>query len=200
MIVKNNHRSEKGNMAEDRKGPDTQSALDEQVESFAATFSDFRRLMGVGFKHAHQQGFSVTQFMVLHFVEKAEADEPCTISSIANHLGTDPATVVRTVDSLEKRGLVARRRDKHDRRQVFVEFTQAGRIARLEMQERFEGRIKAIFSAMSEQGRVSLLAGLEEFVYVGQQVEQETPSCIREFHHSVGIGLAPSLDKLRPSV
>src|SRR5205085_5451641 len=52
--------------------------------------------------------------------------DPCTISSIAGDLDIDPATVVRTVDSLEKRGLVKRRRSREDRRQVFVEFTDAG--------------------------------------------------------------------------
>jgi len=90
--------------------------VDEQAERFIASFSDLRKVLGAGFKHAHQQGFSTTQFMVLGLVEKAQETEPCTISSIARRLGIDPATVVRTVDSLEKRGLVERRRDKQDRR------------------------------------------------------------------------------------
>ena len=108
-----------------------QPTVNEQVERFTAIFMDLRKVMGVGFKHAHQHGLSTTQFIVLGLIGKAQAcGETCTISSIAGDLDIDPATVVRTVDSLEKRGLVERRRSREDRRQVFVEFTDAGRAAR----------------------------------------------------------------------
>jgi DNA-binding MarR family transcriptional regulator len=153
-----------------------QTIIDEQAERFIASFSDLRKVLGAGFKHAHQQGFSTTQFMVLGLVERAQEAEPCTISSIAGKLGIDPATVVRTVDSLEKRRLVERCRDKQDRRQVFVFFTEAGRAALIEAHQQFITRIRAIFLAMSVEGRASLLNGLEEFVRVGQGIpaEQET--------------------------
>ena len=153
-----------------------QSLLNEQVERFFAIFSDLRKVMGAGFKHAHQQGFSTTQFMVMGLIERCQATdrEPCTISGIASRLGIDPTTVVRTVDSLEKRGLVERRRDRQDRRQVFVEFTDAGRAALLETHQQFIGRVRAIFLAMSAEGRAWLLSGLEEFVQVGLEL-QEAP-------------------------
>src|SRR5205085_3935279 len=153
-----------------------QSLLNEQIERFFAIFSDLSQVMGVGFKHAHQQGFSTTQFMVMGLLERCQAadGEPCTISGIAGRLGIDPTTVVRTVDSLEKRGLVERRRDRQDRRQVFVEFTDAGRAALLATHQQFITRVRAIFLAMSAQGRTSLLNGLEEFVQIGLEV-QETP-------------------------
>lgn len=152
--------------------PKMPNGLDEQAERFIATFSDLRKVLGVGFKHAHQHGFSTTQFMLLMLLEKALESEPCTIGSIAGKLGIDPATVVRTVDSLEKRGLVERLRDKQDRRQVFVVFTDAGRCARSEAHQHFITRIRAIFFAMSVEGRASLLNGLEEFVQVGQEVQE----------------------------
>jgi len=93
-------------MIEDMEKEQSQSTLDIQVERFAATFSGLHQVMGAGFKRAHQQGFSATQFMVLGLIEQAQGDEPLTISCIAERLGIDPATVVRTVDSLEERGLV----------------------------------------------------------------------------------------------
>jgi DNA-binding MarR family transcriptional regulator len=151
-----------------------QSTVNEHVERFIATFSGLHKVLGAGFKHAHQHGFSTTQFMVMGLIDKAQTIDggACTISSIAGRLGIDPATVVRTVDSLEKRGLVERRRSRQDRRQVFVEFTDAGRAARLEAQQQFIARIRAIFLAMSAEGRASLLSGLEEFVHVGLGVEE----------------------------
>ncbi len=154
-----------------------QLVLDVQVERFAATFVDLHCVMSVGFKHAHQHGFSATQFMVMGLMEQVQEDEPLTISLIAERLGLDPATVVHTIDSLEKRGLVQRRRGQRDRRQVFVEFMEAGREARQEMKQRFTMHIRAIFDAMSDEGRSSLLLGLEEFVCVGQEVgEDAVPS------------------------
>ncbi len=145
-----------------------QPTVDEQVERFTACFMDLRKVMGAGFKHAHQHGLSTTQFIVLGLVGKAQSTgEPCTISSIAGELGIDPATVVRTVDSLEKRGLVERKRSREDRRQVFVEFTDAGRAARQESHQQFIDRIHTILLAMSEEGRSALMSGLEEFVQVG---------------------------------
>ncbi len=153
-----------------------QPTVNEQVERFTATFLDLRKVLGAGFKHAHQHGFSTTQFIVLGLIEKAQiTGEPCTISSIAGHLGIDPATVVRTVDSLEKRGLVERRRSREDRRQVFVEFTDAGRAARQEAHQQFIDRIHTILFAMSPEGRDSLLSGLEEFVQVGLRVQEIHP-------------------------
>jgi DNA-binding MarR family transcriptional regulator len=153
-----------------------QPTVNEQVERFTAIFTDLRKVMGAGFKHAHQHGLSTTQFMVLGLIGKAQSTgETCTISSIAGDLDIDPATVVRTVDSLEKRGLVERRRSLEDRRQVFVEFTDAGRAARQEAHQQFINRIHTILLAMSEEGRSSLLRGLEEFVQVGLRA-QETHS------------------------
>jgi DNA-binding MarR family transcriptional regulator len=150
-----------------------EATVKEQVERFSATFSDLRKVLGADFKHAHQHGFSMTQFMIMGLIDKAHMNgETCTISSIAGHLGIDPATVVRAVDSLEKRGLVERRRDRQDRRQVFVEFTDAGRSARLEAHQQFIDRIHAILLAMSAEGRASLLNGLEEFVQVGLRVQE----------------------------
>ena len=150
-----------------------QPTIDEQVERFTAIFSDLRKVLGVGFKHAHQHGLSTTQFIVLGLIGKAQTTgEPCTISSIAGDLDSDPATVVRTVDSLEKRGLVERRRSREDRRQVFVEFTDAGCSARQEAHQQFIDRMHTILLAMSEEGRSSLLRGLEEFVEVGLSVQE----------------------------
>jgi DNA-binding MarR family transcriptional regulator len=152
-----------------------QPAIGEQVEQLTSIFLDLRRVLGVGFKHAHQNGFSMTQFIVLGLIGNAQSsEEPCTISSIATHLGIDPATVVRTVDSLENRGLVERRRSRIDRRQVFVEFTAAGRAARQHAHQQFIDRIHAIFLEMSADGRTSLIRGLEEFVQVGLTSHSET--------------------------
>ncbi len=108
-----------------------QSLLNEQIERFFVIFSDLRKVMGVGFKHAHQQGFSTTQFMVMGLIERCQATdgEPCTISGIASRLGIDPTTVVRTVDSLEKRGRAGSRNfSRYDCRGAHLIVEWLGRI------------------------------------------------------------------------
>ncbi len=151
-----------------------QPPINEEAEQFTFLFLDLRRVLGAGFRHAHRQGFSMTQFIVLGLIGNAQTTgESCTISNIAAHLGIDPATVVRTVDSLENRGLVERRRSREDRRQVFVEFTAAGRAARQQAHQQFVERIHTIFLEMSADGQTSLMRGLEEFVQVGLQPHSE---------------------------
>ncbi len=173
MVQAINISLERDIMAEETGGS---GALDQQIERFLAAFHGIRMAMAVDFKRSpQQQGFSATQFMLMGFLHHAQEaqGEPFTISLLANKLGLDPATVVRTVDSLEKRGLVERRRSSQDRRQVFVELTASGRAVREEVSRRVIERVKTIFSAMSEEGRVALIRGLEEFVHVGQEVGGE---------------------------
>ncbi|WP_376794952.1 MarR family winged helix-turn-helix transcriptional regulator [Thermogemmatispora sp.] len=152
--------------------------LEEQAERFASLFSRIQRVMGASFKRAHQQGTVVgtTQFMVLGLLQRAlqEGGEPYTIGLLASRLDLDPATVVRAVDSLERRGLVIRRRDRQDRRQVFVEFTDSGRELRQQMAQQMKEQLKSVFSLMSEEGRFALLRGLEELAgVIAERAERE---------------------------
>ncbi len=171
-------------MTENTQEREAQELFDAQVEQLLTAFGRFRQIMSADFKHAHQQGMSTTQFIVLALLEKAQADELTTIGWLANRMQIDPATVVRTVDSLEKRGMVVRQRDTRDRRQVFVEFTESGRRARQELHQRINARFAAIFRTMSDEGREALLAGLEEFIQVGQVEQQEhgtdNPFCVEK--------------------
>jgi len=146
-----------------------QAELEKQVEDFlTAWFQVRQQVQGLNFNRAHQNGLSTTQFIVLNFIEEAGPDDACTISWLANRINLDPATIVRTVDSLEKRGIVARRRDQKDHRQVFVEFTETGRTTQQQSHQRFKNSILKIFATMSLDGRVALVKGLEEFGSIGQ--------------------------------
>ncbi|MBX5451666.1 MAG: MarR family transcriptional regulator [Thermogemmatispora sp.] len=152
--------------------------LEEQAERFAALFNQVQRALGANFKRLPQHGamVSMTQFMVLGLLQRAqqEGGEPYTIGLLANRLDLDPATVVRAVDSLERRGLVIRRRDQQDRRQVFVEFTDSGKALRQHMAQQMKEQLKAVFSLMSEEGRVALLRGLEELAgVIAERAERE---------------------------
>ncbi|MCP5094170.1 MAG: MarR family transcriptional regulator [Chloroflexi bacterium] len=53
--------------------------------------------------------------------------ESLTISEISQRLGLTPSTLVRSVDSLERKGLTQRGSDPHDRRRHPVSITNKGR-------------------------------------------------------------------------
>lgn len=144
------------------------------VDKFlAAWFQTRQYVQGLNFNRAHQHGLSTTQFLVLNFLDEADGREPATVRWLADRLSLDPATVVRTVDSLEQRGLVARRRDTQDRRRVFVEFTEQGRQTQQSSRQRFHDSVAATFNAMSKEGREALVRGLQEFVVIGQRRIQD---------------------------
>ena len=52
--------------------------------------------------------------------------ESLTISEISQRFGLDPSTLVRSVDSLERKGLVLRGNDPHDRRRNPISITEKG--------------------------------------------------------------------------
>lgn len=148
------------------------SDIEQQEHEFFTAWSQIRQLgTQTNFKLAHEQGMSATQYTILGMIERAQGREPCTISWLASQMGIDPPTIVRSVDILERRGFVQRRRDTKDRRVVFVEFTEMGHMLQRELQQRFTGRLSTIFRSMSEKGRLALLQGLQEFLILGQQEE-----------------------------
>jgi DNA-binding MarR family transcriptional regulator len=71
-----------------------------------------------------QAGYELYDYSVLAIL--AEGDRE-TQSAIADALGLDPSRLVALLDSLEKRGLVIRQRDPHDRRRHVISITPDGK-------------------------------------------------------------------------
>lgn len=74
-------------------------------------------------------GLTYPQYLVLSVLW--EGDGP-SVSSIADRLDLEPSTVTPLVKRLEASGLVTRRRNPEDERQVTVSLTAAGRTMREE--------------------------------------------------------------------
>lgn len=69
------------------------------------------------------QQLSALQFGVLQMLQF----EALTVSMISQRMGMDPSSIVRLIDSLERKGLVARGVDPADRRRNPIQLTEAGR-------------------------------------------------------------------------
>ena len=70
---------------------------------------------------------------------RLEREGPATTSSLAASENVRPQSMAQTLSELEADGFVSRTRDPHDRRQVLIAVTDAGRAALGEDRERREG-------------------------------------------------------------
>jgi DNA-binding MarR family transcriptional regulator len=91
--------------------------------------------LGLGFKaravaRVEATGGEIYDYSVLAILGEGDRE---TQATIADALDVDPSRLVALLDSLERRGLVVRQRDPHDRRRHVVSITTAGKheLARL---------------------------------------------------------------------
>jgi DNA-binding MarR family transcriptional regulator len=98
----------------------------------------------------------------VHAIEVVSKAGESTISDIGRELDITPATVTATVDRLEKKGYVRRRRSWEDRRVVFVQLTDMGRkIDRIH--KMFHARMVAqVLAEFTEEEKRIMLQGAEK--------------------------------------
>ena len=85
-----------------------------------------RRFFRVREVAARAAGVAPQQYLLLLQVKGSDGREAPTIGALAERLQTQHHNAVQLVDRLAERGMVARRRDVRDRREVLVELRPAG--------------------------------------------------------------------------
>ena|SRR5215218_1519578 len=81
------------------------AAVEDELRPFGLTFSSYEALM------------------LLSFTRRGEMP----LGKMSDRLMVHPASITNTVDRLEEKGFVERRRDEHDRRRILAAITPAGR-------------------------------------------------------------------------
>ena len=81
-----------------------------------------------------------------------------TMSELAEVLGAPLSTVSGIGERLARRGLVQRRRRPEDRRVVVVRLTRKGETAAGKLREQFEGIMRRVAGALTEDEQAQLLA------------------------------------------
>jgi DNA-binding MarR family transcriptional regulator len=86
---------------------------------------------------------------------------PLRLGALARELGVTEPTATRTADALESMGLVARERDREDRRAVKVRATEDGRAFLAERRQQLAGLLHEPLSKLEPGERASLAPVLE---------------------------------------
>ena len=137
---------------------------EEEVTRFLAAWFAVRQLIqAANFNHFHKAGLSATQFMTLNLLP--ENGDSIAMGELAKRMNLKPATVAKTVDSLEAREMLSRTKSVADGRLVLVRITPEGSKLQNAAAGQFREQISAIFRAIPAHDRAALVSGLESFVH-----------------------------------
>ena len=127
-----------------------------------AWFAVRQVIQAANFNRFHGAGLSATQFMTLNLLPPD--GKGIAIGELARRMNLRPATVAKTIDSLEAREMVARIRDTFDRRSVLIRVTRAGKKLQNAAHGQFQAQIENLFKTMTSRERQGLIDGLESLV------------------------------------
>ena len=127
-----------------------------------AWFAVRQFIQAANFNRFQGAGLSATQFMTLNLLPATGQGIP--IGELARRMNLSPATVAKTVDSLETRNMIARSKSPTDKRSVVITITPAGSKLQNAANSHFRRQIGEHFQSMLPEDRAGLIRGLESFI------------------------------------
>ncbi len=107
----------------------------------------------------HRGNRAVSQYRVLSKLLESDGISQRDLTIL---MGVRPQSTGELVDKLEAAGLVTRRRSDTDRRVVNIFLTENGRQKAVEMHNRDLGELDSVFSPLSEEEKLQLIALLRK--------------------------------------
>ena len=98
---------------------------------------------------------------------------PQGVASLAEAVAVTPPTASRLVDRLVRKGLVRRRSDRNDRRQVRIALTASGRDLVDLVTERRRQEIAALLTSISPELQQPMAAGLQQLAEAAGEVPEQ---------------------------
>ena len=98
---------------------------------------------------------------------------PQGVAAIAESLGVTSPTASRLCERLVRKGLVRRRTDRNDRRQVRVDLTESGRHLVDVVTERRRKEIAALLRSVPRDAQQSMVAGLQRLTEAAGEVPEQ---------------------------
>ncbi len=98
---------------------------------------------------------------------------PQSVAALAEALAVTPPTASRSLERLVRKGLVRRRADRHDRRQVRVALTESGRRLIDTVTQRRREQISGLLAHISPDAQRSVVAALRELANSAGEVPEQ---------------------------
>jgi DNA-binding MarR family transcriptional regulator len=141
--------------------------LDEQLQTDVNTMARITTQLGwVTHRQQTQRlkafDLTVPQFMTMRAL--AQAQQPCTMSELAEAALQVSATITGIINRLEERGLVARLLNPADRRSFRVSLTTAGLALLDEVAQQKRSRLQAYLSHLPADKRQDLLSLMQNYL------------------------------------
>jgi DNA-binding MarR family transcriptional regulator len=152
----------------DRRGDDAAAAVDIaplMVMSRTINAVVVRSLAAV------DTNVSVPQLRVLVILS---VHDRLNLAGVADRLGVNASNASRTCDQLVRRGLVDRREDPHDRRNLSLALARPGRRLLDDVMRRREAMLTDIVGAMTARDQRDLMACVERFNSAAEQLASES--------------------------
>lgn len=143
-------------------------SLDDETSRFLNAWMSVRQIVqAANFNRFQRAGLSATQFMTLNVVP----EQGITLSDLARSLNLSPASLKKTVDSLEQRGLLLRRAHSEDTRKINILSTKAGTRLKNTASGEFHQFVGSLFKAIPKEERRGLIEGLERLIRVSENAD-----------------------------
>ncbi|MDX6582555.1 MAG: hypothetical protein QOI10_1739 [Solirubrobacterales bacterium] len=133
-------------------GTDVQIEFDAAWDEFVGAM---RRARGRAAAEAEIEGLSLAQYQLLYsFIEPGRGDS-APVGALAESAGIAQPTATRTLDALERQGVVGRRPSTEDRRSVIVHLTAKGRRLLDRKRKLVAAKRAAVFASLDPEDRES---------------------------------------------
>jgi len=103
-------------------------------------------------------GLTPSQLILMQIISSVENPTPGFLAKTAS---LSQATVTALIDKLEQRNLLARRRDLHDRRRIYVTLTPTGERTLRDAPDSLQRRFESGFAKLQSWEQAFLIAALE---------------------------------------
>jgi len=152
--------------------PGQSPTLGDRDSVLEAVLTASRALVAMAARSLADAGEEVTLTQYRSLVVLASRG-PQGVASLAEAVAVTPPTASRLVDRLVRKGLVRRRADRHDRRQVRIGLTESGRHLVNLVTERRRQEIATLLTSIPHEIQQSMATGLRQLAEAAGEVPEQ---------------------------
>lgn len=145
----------------------------------------YTRRIGVLAEHLVESPFSLAEARLLYELAQREGS---SAADLARDLGLDPGHLSRTLQGLEKAGLIARTPDAADGRRSRIDLTAAGRDAFRPLDRQSAEAVAGMLAPLAPHDRARLVAALASVEALLSDAPRAAPALVLRRHQPGDIG------------